>query len=111
MGLKFTVGGSLEVLAAEPFLGSLDPSTRQIRENDAVQSVSYRVLFERSGGFAGNVYLNLLGLSGERYQLPEMIPAGESEALFVIDTTEHPVGIFEFEIEGYEDPADIPSLP
>jgi hypothetical protein len=109
MGLKAQVSGSLEVLAAEPFSLSLIPTHHSIRQNDAVQSVSYRVLFDRSGGFAGNVYLKLVGMVGDRYQLPEMIPAGESEVLFTIDTEEHPVGDFPFMIEGYEDPADIPS--
>lgn len=108
MGLKASASGRLEVLSAEPFSLSLDPALRQVRQNDAVQTVSYRVLFDRSGGFIGPVYLDVVGIVGRYTFDVNPIPEGASEALLTFDTAEMPVGGYDFGVDGYEDPADYP---
>lgn len=108
MGLKASASGTLEVLAAQPFSISLIPATRSVRQNDAVQTVSYRVLFDRAGGYAGPVYLELVGFVGRETFAQNPIPAGASETTLSFDTAEMPVGIVPFDIVAYEDPADMP---
>ena len=108
MGLIARASGTLEVLAAQPFSLSLIPATRSVRQNDAVQTVAYRVLFDRAGGFAGPVYLELQGFTGRETLSVNPIPVGASEAILSFDTDEMPIGTFPFDIVGYSDPADYP---
>jgi hypothetical protein len=108
MGLIAKASGTLEVLPAAPFSISLVPAARSVRQNDAVQTVSYRVLFDRSGGYAGPVYLEAVGFVGRESFDVNPIPAGASEALLTFDTAEMPVGAFAFDIVAYSDPVDYP---
>jgi len=108
MGLVTRTSGTLEVLPAAPFSLSLIPTARSIRQNDAVQSVSYRVCFDRSGGYAGPVYLELVGFVGRETWGANPIPAGSPETTLIFDTAEMPVGLVGFDVVGYEDPADYP---
>ena len=78
MGLIARATGTLEVLAAEPFSISLVPTARSVRQNDAVQVATYRVLFDRSGGYAGPVYLYVVGIAGRDSFDVNPIPAGLS---------------------------------
>jgi hypothetical protein len=108
MGLIARASGTLEVLAAEPFSISLDPVSRSVRQNDAVQTLSYRVLFDRAGGYAGPVYLEVIGFAGRESFDVNPIPEGAAEALLTFDTADMPVGLVEFDVVAYEDPADYP---
>lgn len=108
MGLIARASGTLEVLAPAPFSISLVPTTRSVRQNDAVQSVSYRVLFDRAGGFVGPVYLECAGFAGRESFDVNPIPSGQAEALLSFDTEEMPVGLVGFDVVAYSDPADYP---
>ena len=108
MGLKASTSGTLEVLAAQPFSISLVPQSRSVRQNDAVQTARYRVLFDRAGGFAGLIYLEVVGFVGRETFAQNPILAGVGETELAFDTAEMPVGVFEFDVVAYEDPADIP---
>lgn len=108
MGLIARASGTLEVLAPAPFSISLVPTARSVRQNDAVQVVSYRVLFDRAGGFAGPVYLELVGIAGAEAWAANPIPAGAAETTLSIDAEAFPVGVIEFDVVAYEDPADYP---
>jgi hypothetical protein len=108
MGLIARASGMLEVLAPQPFSISLVPTNRSVRQNDAVQTVSYRVLFDRAGGFAGPVYLELVGFVGRETFAANPIPAGVAETTLSFDTAEMPIGVVNFDVVAYEDPADMP---
>lgn len=108
MGLIARASGTLEVLAAEPFSISLIPTSRSIRQNDAVPVVSYRVLFDRAGGFTGPVYLDAAGIAGRALFSVNPIPTGAAESLLTIDTEEMPTDVYEFDAVAYSDPADYP---
>jgi len=109
MGLIARTSGTLEVLAPQPFSLSLVPKARSIRQNDSVQTLSYRVLFDRTGGFLGPVYLELVGFVGRGIFNVNPIPVGASEALLTFDTAGMPTGLFAFDVVGYETQADIPA--
>lgn len=108
MGLIARASGTLEVLAPAPFSISLVPTARSVRQNDAVQTVSYRVLFDRAGGFVGPVYLDLAGVAGMGAFSVNPIPAGQAEAELTFDTEGMPVVAVEFDVVAYSDPADYP---
>lgn len=108
MGLVARASGTVEVLPAVPFSISLVPTARSVRQNDAVQVVSYRVLFDRSGGYAGPVYLEVVGIVGRESFDVNPIPAGQAEAVLTFDTEEMPVSVTEFDVVAYSDPADYP---
>lgn len=108
MGLIARASGTLEVLAPQPFSLSLVPVNRTIHQNEAVQTVSYRVLFDRTGGFTGPVYLEIVGFVGRESFSVNPIPEGANESILTFDTLEMPVGLFAFDVVGYSDPNDIP---
>ncbi|MDD5305031.1 MAG: hypothetical protein PHS14_18180 [Elusimicrobia bacterium] len=108
MGLIARASGRVEVLAAEPFSISLDPVLTQVHQNEAVPVARHRVLFDRSGGYTGPVYLRVVGFAGRESFDVNPIPEGSSEAVLSFDLAEaEPIGI-DFEVEAYSDPADCP---
>jgi hypothetical protein len=66
------------------------------------------VLFDRAGGYAGPVYLEVAGFVGRESFGVNPIPAGVAEALLSFDTAEMPVMVVPFDVVAYEDPADYP---